>query len=101
MDVSDKPREPPTLETHVSLNHGEIKHLKPSNTQPIAESLENSIQNGVYLDKRVFYQVSEWPDGGSSSQTRGEIEIIRRLGPSIAADFGNWQEPVLVEYGSG
>ncbi|KPA38946.1 hypothetical protein FLAG1_08215 [Fusarium langsethiae] len=50
---------------------------------------------------QIFYQVSEWPDSRGSTQTRGEVEIIRRLAPQIAADLKDWHEPLLVEYGPG
>ncbi|KAG8673940.1 hypothetical protein FPOAC1_007259 [Fusarium poae] len=102
MDVSHKPFRLPIRNTCVSLYHGEIIYLDTDHSQqPMAEALENSIQNGAYCDKRIFYQVSEWPDSRGSTQTRGEVEIIRRLAPQIAADLKDWHEPLLVEYGPG
>lgn len=84
----------------LSLQHGEFKELGTSD-ESIRESLVASITKGDDCDKRAFYKGAEWPGSGNSTQTEGEIEILKQLAPQIAHDLKNWSSLVLVEYGSG
>ncbi|KAJ4266983.1 hypothetical protein NW762_003081 [Fusarium torreyae] len=81
---------------------GQVRDIGGGNLQYlIKKDLHSSLQYGTCLGKEVCYIDSPWPEGPTSTQSFGEINILKKQASKLAQQFHQLGELTILDLGAG